>query len=40
MTPISVQVATDGIVQPMNGFNIKRALAAAEARAMLLPEAR
>ena len=40
MTPISVQVAADGTVQPMDGFHIKRALAAAEARAMLLPEAR
>lgn len=40
MTPINVQVAASGKVQPMDGFDIKRALAAAEARAMLLPEAR
>ena len=40
MTPINVQVAAGGQVHPMDGFDIKRALAAAEARAMLLPEAR
>lgn len=40
MTPINVQVAASGKVQPMDGFDIKRALAAAEARVVLLPEAR
>ena len=40
MTPISVQVAASGKVQPMDGFDIKRALAAAEARVVLLPGAR
>lgn len=40
MMPITVQVAASGTVQPMDGFYINRALAAAEARAVLLPEAR
>lgn len=40
MTPIDVQVAASGKVQPMTGFDVERALATAERRLVLLPEAR
>lgn len=40
MIPISLGVAASGTVQPMHGFDIARALAAAERRLFLLPESR
>lgn len=40
MTPIDVQAAASGKVQPLEGFDIGRALAAADKRLVLLPEAR
>ncbi len=38
--PYQSEVAASGIVQPMHGFDIARALAAAERRLFLLPESR
>lgn len=40
MTPIDVQVAASGKVQPLEGFDVARALAAAERRLLLLPKSR
>ena len=40
MAPLDVQAAASGKVQPMEGFDIRRALAAADKRLILLPEAR
>ena len=40
MVPISLEVAASGSVQPMHGFDIARALAAAERRLFLLPDSR
>jgi len=40
MIPISLDVAASGSVQPMHGFDIARALAAAERRLFLLPDSR
>lgn len=40
MTSISLQTVAIGKVQPVNGYDISRALAAAERRLFLLPESR
>ena len=40
MTPISVESAASGALTPMQGFDIERALAAAERCLFLQPEAR
>ena len=40
MTPINLEVAASGAVQPLQGFDIARALAAAERRLFLLPHSR
>jgi hypothetical protein len=40
MIPITLEVAANGSVQPMHGFDIARALAAAERRLFLLPDSR
>lgn len=40
MIPISLDIAASGTVQPMHGFDIARALAAAERRLFLLPDSR
>ena len=40
MTPISLEAAATGAVTPMEGYDIERALAAAERRLLLEPEAR
>ena len=40
MLSISLAMAADGAVQPMHGYHITRALAAAERRFFLLPDSR
>ena len=40
MTPITLGVAADEAVGPLHGFDIARALAAAERRLFLLPDSR
>ena len=40
MKPISPQAAASGAVAPMQGYDIERALAAAERRLVLLPSSR
>ncbi len=40
MIPITLDAAASGTVQPMHGFDIARALAAAERRLFLLPDSR
>ena len=40
MIPITLDIAANGSVQPMHGFDIARALAAAERRLFLLPDSR
>ena len=40
MIPITLDIAASGSVQPMHGFDIARALAAAERRLFLLPDSR
>lgn len=40
MTPITLEVAASNAVGPLHGFDIARALAAAERRLFLLPDSR